>query len=459
MREYPSLDHVRAGMTTSAIVSARIGYEHLHVSLSVKGKAMWIRKRSHFAAIIGAVGLLTSSHASDAGSASVGDLLVSQFGTDAGVRRYDPQDGTFLGVFASDGVVSHWSATYGPDGDLYSSRGNGTISRFNGQDGTLIGTFADLSFAIATGMTFGPDGHLYVATEGTSVRRLNGSTGVSMGDFVSAGSGGLARAEELTFGPDDNLYVADGDNDRVLRYDGSDGSFIDVFVTDAAIGHVLVDLEFGPDGSLYLLDTNATVRRYHGQTGVFLGVFVPPGSGGLGNVFHMTFGPDGHLYIPSGSLSDTSVRRYNGQTGAFMGIVVPHASGGLEFPYEILFVPCLSNADCSDQDLCNGIETCDGGQCAGGTALSCNDGNPCTNDTCNAATGCAHAFNTDACDDGDACTLNDRCSGGACVGQPAGSLIAYDIAPCEGNGRIDIDDIIAVLNAFSGNYACSVPCP
>ena len=51
----------------------------------------------------------------------------------------------------------------------------------------------------------------------------------------------------------------------------------------------------------------------------------------------------------------------------------------------------------------------------GGTATSCNDNNPCTEDSCNPATGCQHANNTASCSDGNACTTGDTCSGGSCV--------------------------------------------
>lgn len=49
----------------------------------------------------------------------------------------------------------------------------------------------------------------------------------------------------------------------------------------------------------------------------------------------------------------------------------------------------------------------------------CNDGNLCTTDTCNQVQGpdhCVYTPNTDSCNDGDACTQIDTCSGGVCVG-------------------------------------------
>jgi len=77
--------------------------------------------------------------------------------------------------------------------------------------------------------------------------------------------------------------------------------------------------------------------------------------------------------------------------------------------------PCSVDADCTDNNLCNGIETCVATVCQPGTALACSDANPCTTDSCNPVSGCVFANNTNPCSDGDACTSNDACSGGACV--------------------------------------------
>jgi hypothetical protein len=80
---------------------------------------------------------------------------------------------------------------------------------------------------------------------------------------------------------------------------------------------------------------------------------------------------------------------------------------------------CVTNGDCSDNNLCNGIETCVATVCQPGTAPNCDDANVCTTDSCNATLGCQHANNTAACSDGNACTTSDTCAAGACVGGPA----------------------------------------
>jgi len=45
-------------------------------------------------------------------------------------------------------------------------------------------------------------------------------------------------------------------------------------------------------------------------------------------------------------------------------------------------------SSCSDGDSCNGLEACDGaGVCVVGTPINCDDGDPCTQDSCEPATG------------------------------------------------------------------------
>jgi hypothetical protein len=63
---------------------------------------------------------------------------------------------------------------------------------------------------------------------------------------------------------------------------------------------------------------------------------------------------------------------------------------------------------CDDGNACTASDACVGGSCHG-TAIVCNDGNACTNDSCNPATGCVYANNQNACDDGNPCTLGDVC--------------------------------------------------
>ncbi|GMV41359.1 MAG: hypothetical protein AMXMBFR64_30750 [Myxococcales bacterium] len=73
-------------------------------------------------------------------------------------------------------------------------------------------------------------------------------------------------------------------------------------------------------------------------------------------------------------------------------------------------------APCDDGNACTTSDSCSGGVCVGGVAPDCNDGNVCTTDSCVPATGCVQVNNAAPCDDGNACTTADTCSGGVCVG-------------------------------------------
>ncbi len=73
---------------------------------------------------------------------------------------------------------------------------------------------------------------------------------------------------------------------------------------------------------------------------------------------------------------------------------------------------------CTDGDSCTVGDACSGGNCQAGEAVSCSDGNTCTDDSCTPS-GCTHSNNVGACNDGNACSVNDTCAGGSCSGVAA----------------------------------------
>ncbi len=83
---------------------------------------------------------------------------------------------------------------------------------------------------------------------------------------------------------------------------------------------------------------------------------------------------------------------------------------------------CLSHFNdnddpCDDGNLCSVNDRCLDGQCKGDLG-ACNDDNICTNDLCDPQDGCSHVFNTVDCDDGDECTGPDKCVEGECTTSP-----------------------------------------
>ncbi len=78
---------------------------------------------------------------------------------------------------------------------------------------------------------------------------------------------------------------------------------------------------------------------------------------------------------------------------------------------------------CTDNNACTQGDECIDGFCIAGQPLVCDDGNPCTNDSCFPANGCIHTANDELCDDGEDCTYGDQCFSSACV---SGQLLNCD---------------------------------
>ncbi len=81
--------------------------------------------------------------------------------------------------------------------------------------------------------------------------------------------------------------------------------------------------------------------------------------------------------------------------------------------------PEPAGASCSDDDVCTGGEVCDGaGTCDPGAPLDPDDGNPCTEDSCDPVAGVVNSPVADGtvCSDDDACTQTDSCQAGSCAG-------------------------------------------
>ena len=73
---------------------------------------------------------------------------------------------------------------------------------------------------------------------------------------------------------------------------------------------------------------------------------------------------------------------------------------------------------CNDKDQCTQTDVCESGSCVGTEPLTCDDGNPCTDEACQPEQGCVTTFNVVGCDDQDECTEGDVCSDGACQPGP-----------------------------------------
>ncbi|RJP60168.1 MAG: hypothetical protein C4541_04635, partial [Candidatus Auribacter fodinae] len=199
------------------------------------------------------------------------------------IHWFDISENKLLSITPSGGNLKEpIGIAYGPDGNLYvGNTWYNNILRYNASSGEYVDIFAFGDGLLdAYGMTFGPDGMLYVSNtfNFSSILRYDIYTG-DMEVFVPDG---LMMTYGLTFGPDDNLYVSGFSQNNILRFNGSSGDFMDIFVANGSGG--LMDptgLKFGPDGNLYVCSrgyyNEGKVLKYNGQTGDFIGEFTSQG--------------------------------------------------------------------------------------------------------------------------------------------------------------------------------------
>ena len=271
------------------------------------------------------------------------DLLIQNTAADA-IVRYDGETGRLIGNFTepgAGGLTTAHNPTFGPDGNLYVISDGPRILRFDGATGRFLNVFIGPGTAgfvhRPAQMAWGPDGNLYTdlaGTDGRQVFRWDGQTGQFSG--VAASGQGIQRTCGIAFGADGLLYAADSEPtltgaryDRILRFNGATGTFVDVFVQSGNLENTC-PFEFGADGDIFIADqTFRDIRRFHGTTGAFKGVFASGAPIANPVSFYARSGPDGLLYIANGS----GIHRYRdtGTPGTFVDTFISGAVGFFTF--------------------------------------------------------------------------------------------------------------------------------
>jgi sugar lactone lactonase YvrE len=100
------------------------------------------------------------------------------------------------------------------------------------------------------------------------------------------------------------------------------------------------DMNYGPDGNLYVssgTNTTGSILRFDGQTGAFIDVFAT--SPTLRRPYGHAFGPDGKLYVAS--FRSDEIQTFDAATGAFLGVFAAGTgtADGLNGPNDLYFGP------------------------------------------------------------------------------------------------------------------------
>ena len=164
-------------------------------------------------------------------------------------------------------------------GNIYTIVGTG-VTGYSGDGGPAYRAQITIPFGIA----FGPDGLLYFADLANQrIRKVLANGNITTvagngqpGDFGDGGpalSAQFRRPFAIAFGPDGLLYIADTNNHRIRKVlangdittvagDGEQGDFGDGGPALSAKMRFPYSIAFGPDGSLYIADhDNRRIRK------------------------------------------------------------------------------------------------------------------------------------------------------------------------------------------------------
>ncbi len=108
---------------------------------------------------------------------------------------------------------------------------------------------------------------------------------------------------------------------------------------------------------------------------------------------------------------------------------------------------------CNDGNLCTIADKCAGAACQG-IKLPCDDGNACTIDSCQPKTGCLNVQNT--CSDGNHCTT-DKCDPPPPVGTGKGCIngVINGFQPCDDGSKCTVGGVCNGLNCESKIVPCN----
>ncbi len=377
-------------------------------------------------------------------------LVVSR--PDNAVYEFHPRTGAYIRKLISAGAEGLNSPQYilvAPNGNLLvtSTQTAGNLGKFNGilefdsNTGAFVREFVDGGSILfvdcadpfclqgPNAMAFGPNGRLYVTSEvNHSVIEYNGTTGAYVGHFLNAAR--LISPIGLTIRPagiirDGNVVVtsiyptANTFDDRILEFDKTsralvstaEGGFVGSVIrpgpiTWAADGNLLVAEHTGTLAATNFADR---ITKFHRDTGASQGVFTAGDSNShfITAMFQTASNYANGDYDMDGDVDLIDIAAFQRCSGLSPSTACKNA-----------FDDNLSG-HIGDEDFVAFFQKVRGPRHTCVNNAGCNDGNPCTSDTCIAGE-CVYSkvANGTPCPDSLFCNGAETCLAGFCAPAP-----------------------------------------
>jgi sugar lactone lactonase YvrE len=357
---------------------------------------------------------------------SAGNLFVQDL---ARIRRVDAATGIITTVagngtagFSGDGgpataarILVNGLAVDGAGNIFLADEHDGVIRRVDTMTGVI--TTLATGFERPDGLATDAAGNLFIAESfNGSIRRIDAGTG----DVTTAAGGGLNHPTLVAVDGMENLYIFESNENRITRVDATTGTATAVvgggaFAGDGGLASLASftypgGLAVDGAGDVFIADYGVSrVRRVDAATGIITtvvgnGTAGYAGDGAQANAAEINL-PHGLAVDGGGNLyiADDSNRRVRLMSLApeTCGDGVPNpgepcdAGAAHDPPASCCTAACqaaFAGSACSDRDACTQDDHCDGttGLCGGGGPVDCDNGDPCSFNTCNVSTGCLH---------------------------------------------------------------------
>ncbi len=349
----------------------------------------------------------------DGGPATAAAIRADAFAVDA-------TGNLFLGDYYAPRIRRVDAAT----GVITTYVGNGYESCFHVGDG---GPASAAQLCGPMGLAVDAGGNLFIADGWDGIRRVDAATGI----ITAVASGVFPYVTGIGVDSADNLYVFNNGDDppglspagnHVYRVDASTGNVTAIagngaygFSGDGGVATLAgialsfpLTLAVDGAGNLFLGDMGVRVRRIDAASGIITtvagtGSVAFSGDGGPANMAglagsEVALDGSGGFYI--GDFRNYRVRFVSPQP-ATCGDGIPNpgeqcdAGAANGPPASCCTAACgfapAGNA-CGDNDACTQNDQCAAsGLCVGGETVDCENGDPCSVNTCDAATGCVHS--------------------------------------------------------------------